>query len=94
MFHFTFAVSALLSPFVQPTVDTQAEVRHAVQLGRLVPLAQVVDDALRRYPGTLVEVELEDNKYEIEILGEGGVVMELEYDARTGRFLDMEIEDD
>lgn len=72
----------------------QAEARQAVQGGKLVPLAQVATDALRRYPGTLVEAELEDGKYEIEILGEDGVVMELEYDARTGRLLKMEVEDD
>ncbi len=94
MLHLALALSALLSHITQPETDRQAEVRRAVQLGRLVPLTQVVDDALRRYPGTLVEVELEDDKYEIEILGEDGVVMELEYDARNGRFLGMEVEDD
>ncbi len=68
----------------------QEAVRQAVRQGRLVPLQQVVADALRRYPGTLVEVELDDGKYEIEILGANGVVMELDYDAATGRLLKME----
>ncbi|MER2176626.1 MAG: PepSY domain-containing protein, partial [Stenotrophomonas maltophilia] len=44
----------------------------------------------RRYPGKLIEVELDDGKYEIEILGPDGVVMELDYDAATGRLLKME----
>jgi len=35
-------------------------------------------------------VELDDGKYEIEILGPEGVVMELDYDAATGRLLKME----
>lgn len=68
----------------------QDAVRHAVRQGRLVPLEQVVADALRRYPGQLLEVELDEGKYEIEILGADGVVMELDYDAATGRLLKME----
>ncbi|MEN5221646.1 PepSY domain-containing protein [Stenotrophomonas sp. TWI602] len=68
----------------------QDSVRQAVRQGRFVPLEQVVTDALRRYPGKLIEVELDDGKYEIEILGPEGVVMELDYDAATGRLLKME----
>lgn len=68
----------------------QETARQAVRQGRYVPLKQVVADALRRYPGELVEVELDDDKYEIEILGPSGVVMELDYDARSGRLLKME----
>ncbi|MCF7751929.1 hypothetical protein KQ945_14310 [Bacillus subtilis subsp. subtilis] len=70
----------------------QEAVRQAVRQGRLVPLQQVVADALRRYPGQLVEVELDDGTYEIEILGANGVVMALDYDAATGRLLKMEEE--
>ncbi|WP_319211984.1 PepSY domain-containing protein [Stenotrophomonas sp.] len=68
----------------------QDSVRQAVRQGRFVPLEQAVADALRRYPGKLIEVELDDAKYEIEILGPDGVVMELDYDAATGRLLKME----
>ncbi|MEG2804040.1 PepSY domain-containing protein [Stenotrophomonas sp.] len=68
----------------------QEAVRQAVRQGRLVPLQQVVADALRRYPGTLLEVELDDGEYEVEILGPNGVVMEFDYDAATGRLLKME----
>ncbi len=68
----------------------QDAVRQAVRQGRLVPLQQVVADAVHRYPGKLVEVELDDGKYEIEILGANGVVMELDYDAASGRLLKME----
>ncbi|WP_315985469.1 MULTISPECIES: PepSY domain-containing protein [Stenotrophomonas] len=68
----------------------QDSVRQAVRQGRFVPLEQVVADALRRYPGKLIEVELDDDTYEVEILGPDGVVMELDYDAATGRLLKME----
>ncbi len=68
----------------------QQAVRQAVQQGRYVPLETVVRDALKRYPGRLLEVELDDDTYEIEILGPRGKVMELDYDARDGRLLKME----
>ncbi len=68
----------------------QQAVRQAVEQGRYVPLKSVVQDALRRYPGQLLEVELDDSRYEIEILGANGVVMELDYDATSGRLLKME----
>lgn len=75
------------------TTEQQNQVREAVRKGQLVPLEQVLADAMRRYPGTLVEVELEHGEYEIEILGADGVIMELEYDAATGRFKSMEVDD-
>ncbi|KAF1697299.1 hypothetical protein CSC62_08550 [Pseudoxanthomonas jiangsuensis] len=87
---------ALASPGTQqdPTsASQQSEVREAVSERRYVPLEQVMADAMRRYPGKLVEVELEDDEYEIEILGPDGVVMELEYDAVTGRLLKIEVDD-
>ena len=31
-------------------------------------------DAQRRHPGTVLEVELEEGEYEVEILGEDGVI--------------------
>lgn len=91
----------LLAPSLPPTVTgtdpaatrQQNAVREAVRKGRFVPLEHVLADALRRQPGTLVEVELEGDEYEIEILGSDGVVMELEYDAASGRLLKIEVED-
>ena len=69
-------------------------VRAAVERGEMVPLSQVLADARRRYPGKVIEVELEGDEYEIEILGDDGVIRELEYDARTGRLLEVEVEED
>lgn len=72
----------------------QQQARDSVRKGHFVPLEQVLEDALRRYPGKLVEVELEDDdEYEVEILGADGVVMELEYDAVSGKLLNIEVED-
>lgn len=69
-------------------------VRAAVERGEMVPLSQVLADARRRYPGKVIEVELEGDEYEIEILGDDGVIRELEYDARSGRLLEVEVEED
>lgn len=69
-------------------------VRAAVARGEMVPLAEVLADAQRRHPGQVLEVELEGDEYEVEILGEDGVILELEYDARTGELLEIEVEDD
>jgi uncharacterized membrane protein YkoI len=69
-------------------------VRAAVARGEMVPLADVLADAQRRHPGTVLEVELEEDEYEVEILGDDGVIRELEYDVRTGALLEVEIETD
>lgn len=42
------------------------------------------------YLGMLVEVELDDDCYEIEIFGFSGVVMEFDYDVCSGCLLKME----
>jgi len=75
---------------------SQQAARRAVQQGRFVPLEQVIRDALRRHPGQLLEVELddEDAEYEVEILRADGVVVELDYDARDGRLLKIELDED
>lgn len=70
--------------------------RAARSMGNYVSLQSILDDAERRESGRVVDVELDDDdhEYEIEILRADGVVVELEYDARTGELLDREIEDD
>ena len=50
-------------------------------------------DALKRFPGQLLEVELDDGVYEVEILRGDGVVVELDYDARSGKLLKTELDD-
>ena len=59
------------------------------EAGVILPLEQVVELALERYPGArLLEVELEEEDgllvYEVELLTSAGVVRELEFDARNG----------
>lgn len=66
--------------------------------GSILPLEQLIQSALGRYPGaTLLEAELEQEQgvlvYEVELLTAQGVVRELELDAREGRILSDEEDD-
>lgn len=65
----------------------------AVRSGRFVPLEVLLKDALQRVPGEVIDVELDDAEYEIEVLDADGVVWEFEYDARTGKLQDLERDD-
>ncbi|KAF1015176.1 MAG: hypothetical protein GAK31_02666 [Stenotrophomonas maltophilia] len=85
---------ASAAPAERPVQDPAQQVaRRAVQQGRYVPLEQVVRDALKRHPAQLLEVELDDGVYEVEILRADGVVVELDYDARNGTLLKTELDD-
>lgn len=77
-----------------PSARDHERARDAQRRGHFVPLASILADAERREPGKLLEVELDDDEYELEILRADGRVVELEYDARTGRLLEREVEDD
>jgi len=67
--------------------------RAAQARGEFVPLETILADAEKRQPGRVLSVELEDAEYEIEILRADAVLVELEYDARTGKLLELEVED-
>ncbi|WP_236715524.1 PepSY domain-containing protein [Pseudomonas sp. BMS12] len=66
--------------------------------GVILPLEQLLQAAMQRYPGAaLLEAELEEEDdvlvYEVELLTSEGSVRELELDAQTGRILKDELED-
>ncbi|PPA02508.1 peptidase [Pseudomonas sp. MWU12-2312b] len=70
----------------------QDEALRLRQQGIILPLEQVLQQALDRYPGArLLEAELEEKHdvyiYDVEMLTAAGVVRELEIDAATGRLL-------
>jgi uncharacterized membrane protein YkoI len=70
----------------------QDEALRLRQRGVILPLEQVVKQALERYPGSkLLEAELEEKHdvyiYEVELLTTEGVVRELDLDAATGELL-------
>jgi len=73
--------------------DDARRARESVNAGYFVPLETIIKHARSRHPGRVVEVELEDDEYEIEILRGDGTKVELEYDARTGELLEEETGD-
>ena len=74
--------------------DDQRRAREAVLSGEFLPLERILEAALTRHPGRPISIELDDDEYEVEILLDDGRIVELEYDARTGRLLEEEFEDD
>ncbi|MBC2691490.1 MULTISPECIES: PepSY domain-containing protein [Pseudomonas] len=85
------ALLAVCSLAVARDLD-QDEALRLRQQGVILPLEQLLQQALDRYPGAkLLEAELEEKHdvyiYEVELLTPQGVVRELDLDARTGRLL-------
>ncbi|MFT0868179.1 PepSY domain-containing protein [Pseudomonas sp. CAM1A] len=76
----------------------QDEALELRQKGIILPLEQLLESALGRYPGArLLEAELEEKheryEYEVELLTPAGVVREIKLDARTGELLKDEEDD-
>jgi uncharacterized membrane protein YkoI len=61
----------------------------------IVPIERVIDEARFSFPGTITEVELEQEHgrpiYEVEIAGADHREIEVKYDARTGQELSREV---
>ncbi len=90
------AGSATGAPPQRPPAPDKAQdrARDAVLRGEILPLERILAMARARHAGDVVGVELDGDEYEIEILRPDGVVVELEYDARSGRLIEEEVEDD
>ena len=68
-----------------------------LQEGRIRPLIEIIKDVSAKFPGEILEVELEreDGRYvyEVKILRPHGRVQEVEVDAKTGEILKVEDDD-
>ena len=76
----------------------QDEALKLRQQGIILPLEQLLETDLGRYPGArLLEAELEQDddryQYEVELLTPQGVVREIKLDASTGALLKDEEDD-
>jgi uncharacterized membrane protein YkoI len=76
----------------------QDEALRLRQQGVILPLEQLLQQAMDRYPGAkLLEAELEEKHdvyvYEVELLTTNGVVREIDLEAATGRLLKDEEDD-
>lgn len=73
------------------------EARKLKTEGEILPLEQVINKARKLRPGRILEVELEHEdgrySYQLELLGAGGSVWELEFDARSGELIKQEKEE-
>jgi len=71
--------------------------RRGALSGEIMPLSRLAGIVLRRFPGKLIEAELDEDDgmivYEIRILQRNGRVLELEVDARNARILEVEDDD-
>ena len=71
--------------------DDYIEARQLHESGKILPLELILKQARQAYPGKVLEVELENEDgriiYEVEILSESGIVMEVYIDAKTGLIL-------
>jgi len=67
------------------------EARELKQSGQILSLETIIAQVRKEYPGTIIEIELDEEKnryiYEIELVTDEGVVIELEIDAATGEVL-------
>ena len=67
------------------------EARELKQSGQIMSLEDLIARLRQDYPGQIIEIELDDKDdryvYEIEIVDDEGVVIELRIDAATGEVL-------
>jgi uncharacterized membrane protein YkoI len=101
-----FAVFCALAIARTAVADDELERRHqdaerasrAAGSGEFVPLARIVAKLRARYPGEIVETELESEDgrpyYEFHVLRPDGRVIEIKVDARSGRYLTGATDDD
>ncbi len=95
--YLAFALLTVCSLAAARDLD-QDEALELRQKGIILPLEQLLEAALGRYPGArLLEAELEEKheryEYEVELLTPAGVVREIKLDARTGALLKDEEDD-
>ncbi|MDS4012173.1 MAG: hypothetical protein RKK15_12320 [Defluviicoccus sp.] len=92
------AVMALWATFGSTAAahDDQERAREAATAGRILPLSIIVERAIARFGGTVLDVEYEDDdegelgsdrwrpRYEVKVLTADGRILKLDYDAATG----------
>jgi uncharacterized membrane protein YkoI len=67
--------------------ETHETARQAVERGELLPLSTILAQVEKEFPGRVRRYV-----YEIEVLQQGGRIVEVKYDGRTGERLSVEHE--
>ena len=69
--------------------DDYIEARRLLNSGDILPLETILKNVRQIFPGKILDVELEKENqlivYEIEVLGENGVIEKIYIDAKTGQ---------
>jgi len=94
---------ALAAGAISPAVVTadrdvdSKTVRQWVEEGRVLPLEDLLSRHRERIAGRLLDLEVEREHgrivYELEVVGEDGLVREIYLDAQSGEWLGEELED-
>ena len=92
------AAFMMLSPLhVAMADDDHVEAKRLLDSGEILSLEVILKNVRQIYPGKVIEVELEKEDqqivYEIEILGDDGVIKEIYIDAKTGKQLFLKEDD-
>ena len=77
---------------VQANNDHQ-EARRLLESGDILPLESILKSIRQKFSGKIIEIELEHKDehlvYEVEILGEDGVIREAYINAKTGQLIEL-----
>jgi uncharacterized membrane protein YkoI len=90
--HVLLAAFMILSPLqIAMADDDYIEAKRLLDSGEILSLEVILKNVRQIFPGKVIEVELEKEDgqivYEIEILGDNGVITEIYIDAKTGKLL-------
>ncbi len=88
----------LLNPLQSALADDDyIEARLLLESGEILPLEVILKNVRQAFPGKILELELEKEDseivYEMEILGDDGVIREVYIDARSGEILSAKEDD-
>jgi uncharacterized membrane protein YkoI len=76
--------------------EDHVEARALLRAGKILPLARILELALKRVPGDVIEVDLDHEargwEYDVKVLTANGRVRKVTLDAKTGVVL--KIKDD
>jgi len=96
---YTFFISLLvLSPLhIVQADDDYIEAKRLLDSGEILALESILKNVRKKYPGKILEVDLEKEDglivYEIEILEKSGVVRKLYINARNGKLVSIKDDD-
>lgn len=99
---FTLAIVASVgAAWVSAAADDDHDrAREAVAAGHILPLSAIIERAVQRFGGNVLDVEYEDDdehggnhgrtsspRYEVKLLTADGRILKLDYDAASGELI-------